>query len=132
MICLLLRRMSKPCFPSKISFMNEIIPTQMLGLTSTPPTGGTSARVGFRSGSVGRYANTHGGLETGTEGYQVMTMRMMNMTVATLKNGPSTPATWRAVSGSSGSLAASSNARSVAALANAAEGSDSAARENCE
>jgi hypothetical protein len=31
------------------------------------PTGGTSARVGFSSGSVGRYATTHGSRDTGTE-----------------------------------------------------------------
>jgi hypothetical protein len=40
MICLLDSRMSRPCLPSRISFMKLIIPTQMMGDTSTPPTAG--------------------------------------------------------------------------------------------
>jgi len=35
--------MRRPCLPSRISFKKLIIPTQMMGETSTPPTGGTKA-----------------------------------------------------------------------------------------
>ena len=44
---------SKPCFPNKISLKNEITPTQTIGETSTPPTGGIAVLVGFNKGSVG-------------------------------------------------------------------------------
>jgi len=120
--------------------MNEIIPTQIMGETSTPPTGGTSERVGFSSGSVGTYATTHGSLVYGTEGYQVITMRTMNMIVAMLKNGPSAPATALAVSGSRGSEAAScvtrldavaTAARASSDSAAAASGANKAAGEDC-
>ena len=40
----------------------------MIGETSTPPTGGTSARVGLSKGSVGAYAKTHGNFVYGTLG----------------------------------------------------------------
>ena len=112
--------------------MNEIIPTQMIGETSTPPTGGTSERVGLRSGSVGKYATTHGSRDTGTEGYHVITMRMMNSRVLTLNMGPRTPAIDRAVSGSRGSPATASCVTRLCASASAARaGSESAAAEAC-
>ena len=66
-ICLLESRMRRPCLPRRISFMKLIIPTQMIGDTSTPPTGGTAFLVGFRMGSVGTYAMTQGSREMGTE-----------------------------------------------------------------
>ena len=85
--------------------MKLIMPTQMMGDTSTPPTGGTRLLVGLSSGSVGRYAMTHGILDTGTDGYQVITMRMMNSRVDTEKTGPRIPAISFAWSGFKGSSA---------------------------
>ena len=103
--CLAERSTSRPCFPSRISFMKLIMPTQMMGETSTPPTGGTKLLVGFSKGSVGRYATTHGNRYTGTDVYQVMTMRMMKRMVVTENNGPRKPASSFAWSGSRGSSA---------------------------
>ena len=77
---------NKPCFPNKISFKNEIIPTQMIGETSTPPTGGIADLVGFNKGSVGTYATTHGSFVIGTDGYQVITILTMNKISDTANN----------------------------------------------
>ena len=82
-----------------------IMATQMMGDTSTPPTGGTRLLVGLSRGSVGRYAMTHGILDTGTDGYQVITMRMMNSRVDTENTGPRIPAISFAWSGFKGSSA---------------------------
>ena len=91
--------------------MNEMAPTQIMGDTSTPPTGGTKLRVGFKSGSVGTYATTHGSFVYGTLGYQVITILTMNKMVPIEKKGPKTFAIDFAVSGSRGSFAPSSVTR---------------------
>ena len=43
-----------PCGPSSSSLSNVMTAIQMMGETSTPPTGATARRVGASSGSVGR------------------------------------------------------------------------------
>jgi len=98
--CLFDNNTSKPCLPNKISFIKLIIITQMIGDTSTPPTGGTNALVGLSNGSVGAYASTHGNLVYGTLGYHVMTIRTMNKIVLTANNGPKTALAALAPSGS--------------------------------
>lgn len=45
-----------PCCPSRISRSRVKIPTQMMGVMSTPPKGGMILRVGAKKGSVGRAA----------------------------------------------------------------------------
>lgn len=110
--------------------MKLIIPTQIIGDTSTPPTGGTKLLVGFNSGSVGTYATTQGSFVYGTEGYHVMTIRTMNRIVAIEKNGPRTCAIDFAVSGSKGSFAESSVTRLFTLLTAACASGDSAALAN--
>jgi hypothetical protein len=104
----------------------------MIGETSTPPTGGTSARVGLSKGSVGAYAKTHGNFVYGTLGYHVMTMRTMNKIVLSANNGPSTALAVFAPSGSSASsltsCAADAAPAFVAASAAALSASASVAR----
>ena len=51
---------SRPCGPIRISLMKLRMLTQMIGLISTPATGGTTLRVGFSSGSVGAATMLHG------------------------------------------------------------------------
>mmetsp|Transcript_10 Transcript_10/g.42 ORF Transcript_10/g.42 Transcript_10/m.42 type:complete len:206 (+) Transcript_10:143-760(+) len=112
--------------------MKLIMPTQMMGDTSTPPTGGTRLLVGLSRGSVGRYAMTHGILDTGTDGYQVITMRMMNSRVDTEKTGPRIPAISFAWSGFKGSSATPrSQSAWCAAIAAFCTSVDSAAADAC-
>jgi len=117
---------NKPCFPNKISFKNEIIPTQMIGETSTPPTGGIADLVGFNKGSVGTYATTHGSFVIGTDGYQVITILTMNKISDTANNGPRILAIVFAVSGSKASAFDSANSKTccvvVVVIANASDG----------
>lgn len=49
-----------PCGPSRISLKKLNSATQMMGDTSTPPTGGIARRVGPSTGSVGLNASDHG------------------------------------------------------------------------
>ena len=49
-----------PCGPSSISLKKLNSATQMMGDTSTPPTGGIARRVGPSTGSVGLNASDHG------------------------------------------------------------------------
>ena len=100
----------------------------MIGETSTPPTGGTSARVGLSKGSVGAYAKTHGNFVYGTLGYHVMTMRTMNKIVLSANNGPSTALAVFAPSGSSASSLTSCAADAAPAFV-AADGFHAKARQ---
>ena len=65
------------------------MPTQMSGLTSTPATGGTSARVGLRIGSVGHAAMFHGSSFKLYFGNHESTTRIRKSTVPTESAGPS-------------------------------------------
>ena len=125
--CLFANNTNNPCFPNKISFIKLIIPTQMIGETSTPPTGGTSARVGLSKGSVGAYAKTHGSFVYGTLGYHVMTIRTMNKIVLTANSGPSTALAVLAPSGSSASSLTSCAADAALAFVAASAAAPSAA-----
>jgi len=86
------------------------MPTQIIGLTSTPPTGGTALLVGFKSGSVGKYAIIHGNFVIGTDGYHVITILTMNKISEIANNGPRTFAISFAVVGSKASAFVEANA----------------------
>lgn len=54
------------------------MPTQTIGVMSTPPMGWMILRVGIRKGSVGRKTRLKGKVRVSACGYQVRTIRTMN------------------------------------------------------
>jgi hypothetical protein len=65
--------------------MRVKIPTQIIGVTSTPPNGRTILRVGAKKGSVGIAIKLKGNLPSSTCGYQVKTIRKINRSVIIVK-----------------------------------------------
>ena len=61
----------KPCWPTNISLRKLIIPIQIIGLTSTPPMGGTRFLVKFKIEFVGIAITNQKPLFKSTFGYQV-------------------------------------------------------------
>lgn len=79
---------SNPCWPRRISRTRLKIPTQIMGVMSTPPMGGTSFRKGIKNGSVGQAIKLKGKRFRFTCGYQVRMMRNINKNVISPKIGP--------------------------------------------
>ena len=65
-----------------------MMPTQIMGVMSTPPRGGMSLRVGARKGSVGMAIRIQGNLVSSIWGYQVRIIRKMKDRVIMTKRGP--------------------------------------------
>jgi hypothetical protein len=78
---------------------------------------GARVDIHFLESIINSHASAAVVLSSLTEGYHVMTMRTMKSTVETDRKGPSTPAIFAAVVGSSGSEAAVSNNACAAATA---------------
>lgn len=78
----------RPCCPSKISLNRLKMPTQMIGVISTPPNGGMSLRDGAKKGSVGAETRLKGKRDSSTWGYQVKTIRKMKRSVMIASTGP--------------------------------------------
>lgn len=68
-----------PCCPSKISFKNEKIANQTMGVMSTPKAGGITPRMDRSSNSVGHTTRLKGNSFSFTEGYQEITTRQSYM-----------------------------------------------------
>lgn len=64
------------------------MPTQIMGVMSTPPRGAMILRVGARKGSVGMAIRTQGNLVSSIWGYQVRIIRKMKDMVIMTKRGP--------------------------------------------
>jgi len=64
------------------------MPTQTMGLMSTPPKGGINFRVGIKKGSVGHATRLKGKQLRFTWGYQVRTIRKINKKVIKPTTGP--------------------------------------------
>ena len=78
---------SNPCWPSRISLMRLRIPTQRIGVISTPPMGCTSFRNGTKKGSVGQAIRLKGKRFKSTCGYQVRIIRKINRNVISPNKG---------------------------------------------
>ena len=70
-----------PCCPKRISRSRLNIPTQIIGVMSTPPNGGTIFLVIAKNGSVGQPIRLKGKRLRLTWGYQVSTIRKMKRRV---------------------------------------------------
>lgn len=62
--------------------------TQMMGLMSTPPKGGTTFLVTTKKGSVGQAIRFQGKRLRSIWGYQVKTIRMINRSIITPSKEP--------------------------------------------
>ncbi len=64
------------------------MPTQIMGVMSTPPRGAMILRVGAKKGSVGMAIRLQGNLVSSIWGYQVRIIRKIKHKVITTKRGP--------------------------------------------
>lgn len=77
-----------PCWPSIISRSKLQMPTQIIGVMSTPPIGGTIFLVTAKKGSVGQAIKLNGKRLRFTSGYQVRTIRKINSKVINTRTEP--------------------------------------------
>jgi len=84
---------TSPCCPTKISLTRVMIPTQIMGVMSTPPIGETILRKGFNKGSVGKTTKLKGKRVNSAWGYQVKTILNTNSIVISpnIRLRPKTP-----------------------------------------
>ena len=79
----------RPCCPTNISLRKLIIPIQMIGPTSTPPIGGITFLVKFKTELVGIAIKTKNPLFKSTFGYQVNINLIRKAKVSSDKRIPS-------------------------------------------
>lgn len=79
---------NNPCWPRRISRNKLKTPTQMIGVISTPPMGGTSFRNSTKNGSVGQAIKFTGKRFKSTWGYQVRIIRKINKNIISPNKGP--------------------------------------------
>jgi hypothetical protein len=79
--------LSSPCCPTKSSLTKLNSPTQMIGVISTPPMGGTILRRGTKKGSVGTLITLKGKRLRSSWGYQVKTIRKIKRKIISPRRG---------------------------------------------